>query len=96
MVFENLCQFLPAPNFAMPGQNFPVKFFLRNLGNFLLLCLVGVLLWYAVPCPVSDGGKSLHVTLGPMASFLVCYGPYFLQFMQVVLVGELVRHCVIK
>ena len=45
MVFKNSCQILPAPNFAMLGQNFPRESFLRNLGNFLLLCVVSVLLW---------------------------------------------------
>ena len=28
--------------------------------------------------------------------FLVCYESYFIQFRQVVLVGELVRHCISK
>ena len=68
MVFKNSCQILPTPNFAMPVTKFSVRIFLRNLGNFLLLCLLNVLLWYAVPCPVSDGGNSLHVPRGPMAS----------------------------
>ena len=97
MVVKNLCQIVPAPD--LPCRD---KIVLRNLGNFLLLCLVSILSWYVVPvpCPVSDGGNSLQVTLGPMASsrlsFLVCYGPYLIQFMQVVPVGGLVRHCIIK
>ena len=71
----------------------------RFLANLRLLCLVSVLLWYSILCSVSDGGHSLHVILGPMASsrlmFLVCYGCYFIHLMQVVLVGELVRQCII-
>ena len=95
MVFKNLCQILLAPNFAMPVTKISLRIFFGAIWGISCSCALSVFccgMRSRFPCLMVATVCMLPMASGRL-SFLVCYGCYFIQFIQVVLAGELVRHC---